>query len=59
MCQARAIRSTEKVMAARSGDESNLINAAGWLALLAISQDATEMHEGNVYVYVSWESFFE
>ena len=46
-------------MAAHSGDESNLINAAGWLALLAISQDATKMHEGNVYVYASWESFFE
>ena len=59
MCQAHAIWSAEKIMTAHSGDESSLMNAAGGLVLLSISQVATEMHEENVYVYVSWESFFE
>ena len=43
----------KKIMTAHSGDESSLMNAAGGLVPLAISQEATEMREGNVYMYVS------
>ena len=59
MCQQCATGSAETIMAVHSGDKSDLMNAAGGLVPLAISQEATEMREGNVYMYVSWKSFFK
>ena len=38
MCEARAVGSAETIMAVHSGDDSDLMNAAGGLVLLAIAR---------------------